>query len=719
MYECNICKNIFDDTMYNEHMNNHENICSEKQIDIVPILKLSHLENGNWNRHFVYKCNICYEKFPSENNLIDHEKVHYQRTFNSDCIDLTIDGNESTVQTVPLNLIVKRKPPDLETYTDVSSMRASSNIGNLSSMPTYINYENTTQGKNMSNFGCAICKKSPMDRHSFALHMINHQEYNRYDCIVCDIKFPTIILWTKHMMYHQKQIDLKKLSESQIVPNKIVPNISNTTNSEGAESQVHIATLGYRINGPSSNNMECEYENSCNNYIIHLDNSVPKQKREFSCSICKKIFKSQIGLTNHQAIHIKVREFSCKYCSKTFITKCSWINHEKTHILGNNVQFLNNTESMNVEPIETQNGIQQYTCYICKNQFINCCYWTNHMKLQHMINAKCPRLANHPSDSSNAVVSTNDDDTVNGPKIDPPVTLHANFHENINRSLYCTVCNKQFPNASVFDFHMHIHFENKPYTCRYCNKRFNKKGPFLVHEKIRKCIKKLRNFNGNRSIQKNQPIEMCTTSEDLTNNNHENNNHEDPNRTNLTEEEFKFICDICDTRFSTPQTLFEHRKSHGRIKPHVCKICNTSYASRYHWNRHLKLHVKPTQAYSKKESGPTPDDNQNQCTICHKSFTNITNLRRHHTICHIVNIKAIYCNICGKTYKNEHSYNEHMGFKHKILLQNNVKTGTGNNEARQNIVPISKNDIVTYYCQICKDVFSDYHASMNHNCVNN
>lgn len=714
MYECSICKNIVDNAVYNEHIKTHENICTENPINMVPILKLSNLKNGNWNRHFVYKCNICFEKFPSENNLIDHEKVHYQHSFNSDCIDLTINSNDSTVQTVPLNLIVKRKPKDLNIYTDDFSTRSSSNISNISSISAYNNYENKIQGKNISNFECAICKKFSMDQHSFALHMINHKENNRYDCIVCDIKFPTIILWTKHMMYHQEQIDLKKIPKSQITPNEIEPNISDTTNSENAESQVHIATLKNRKDEPSSNNMECELKNTYNNYIT-LDNSVPKQKQEFICNICKNIFTSKIGLTNHQCTHIKIREFSCKYCNKTFITKGPWINHEKTHIWSNNVQ-INNTESKKPELIETQNGINQYTCYICKNEFTNCCYWTNHMKVRHMINAKCPRLANYSSDSSNAIGNTYEDGAVNRPDIDLPVTEHTNFHENINQTLYCTVCNKQFSNASVFDFHMHIHFGNKPYKCRYCDKQFNTKGPFLVHEKTRKCIKKIKNVHGDPSTLKNQPIEMCNTSEELTNNNHENNNHDDPNRTISIEEEFKFSCDICDMRFSTPQTLFTHRKTHGRIKPHVCKICNTSYASKYHWNRHLKIHVKRTQAHIQKESCPTPGDNRNQCKICYKSFNNITNLRRHHTICHIVNMKAIHCSICGKTYKNEHSYKEHMRFKHKILLPNDVKIS---NDARQNIVPMSKNGIVNYFCKICKVIFSDYMSSMNHSCVNN
>lgn len=46
---------------------------------------------------------------------------------------------------------------------------------------------------------------------------------------------------------------------------------------------------------------------------------------------------------------------------------------------------------------------------------------------------------------------------------------------------------------------------------------------------------------------------------------------------------------------------------------------------------------------------------------------------RHHTIIHIINIKAIHCKNCGKKFKNEHAYKNHMRFKHEILLSNDKK----------------------------------------------
>lgn len=133
-------------------------------------------------------------------------------------------------------------------------------------------------------------------------------------------------------------------------------------------------------------------------------------------------------------------------------------------------------------------------------------------------------------------------------------------------------------------------------------------------------------------------------------------------------------CYVCGKRFSHTRNLKLHMKTHVFHPNHSCKVCGRKFVHRHHLNLHTELHLREKFL----------------CVICNKGFNKLYQFVRHRKLhprsCTSRNKKDVklskrgkiylkkgvrwkttpherkpcLCHICGKMFKLESDYNNHM-----------------------------------------------------------
>lgn len=588
----------------------------------------------------------------------------------------TDDDNIPCIETVYFSI---RKIPKVECYSSVAN--------NVNCAPV---------SQNNILFICNICNKSSFtDRHSFALHMSRHSECGLHECIVCDKKFEDVLPWENHMADHQQRISLN-LSSPNINYSSMRPNTLNASNSESIEPQVVHPFLENKDNTFSSK-VNVNVRDVHTNVSVKVNNS--KQSEQYVTNTsCKKEFLSQLKLQAHHNNNLK--PFSCKYCGRTFSSKGPCTNHEKSHNpMNKRSLFSQNEGNKKLELVETEhhkklkpNKRNAFNCHLCKKKFPMRCYWTNHMKLRHKINPNFPKkldnLSIRKKYGNNKKSVDKSVKFVVEHKEKPPVPVDQtlnNSAQNIN-SDYCTICERKFAHRAALISHMNIHSDHKPYECKYCDRKFNMKGPFTRHVNTHKYQNEVYVSHDSKNSKKtNVTVDKQIKVENLGdskcvygafNGNQKVKNLTQPSR-------LWFICDVCEKKFSTPDLLIIHRKSHPHVGPYSCKLCNKSYSIRHRWNRHLKFHylrhkhnknLKSNQQINNINLNLSKLKNSQQ--IVHEKKGLFLSNESHNTksiLLHPTTVldngnntkSALECSICNKTYSTMYNKKIHMETIHK------------------------------------------------------
>ncbi|KAJ3343040.1 hypothetical protein HDU93_000210 [Gonapodya sp. JEL0774] len=104
-------------------------------------------------------------------------------------------------------------------------------------------------------------------------------------------------------------------------------------------------------------------------------------------------------------------------------------------------------------------------------------------------------------------------------------------------------CNRAFSRRADCVRHIKIHFNDRPWECKFCDKRFIQRHALIVHS---------RSHTGHRP----------------------------------------YICDDCGRSFSEASSLSRHRRAHSDSRPFHCPSsgCEKTFARRSTLNRHLRVH---------------------------------------------------------------------------------------------------------------------------------
>lgn len=492
---------------------------------------------------------------------------------------------------------------------------------NTSSIVT--NYNREQKMQNNVKFICNICKKSPSTNiHSFALHMSDHRECNLHECVVCDKKFGTVLLWTNHMSYHQDQIKLIN-SESQTVSKTIETNILTSTSeiNKAITPQVHpktSMTLRNRENRTSVKNY-CEIDD----LYLDIDNIqgvYNDKKSKNRCNTCNNVFPCALTLMAHQTLHNnQLKSIETQYDNP--VSRPSPLtNHKKSHIKVNKnipekvtkLTNLNNELGNIKNDEEYVNKFKKSSfCFICKKQFIHRGSLSNHMRMHSNQQYKC-RYCNKIFNYKKSYIShekshnyqknkrkvnnihfnekhieVNEDkqkendqhslfvnDEFNDSQLDKNLTDYVN--ETINdESIFCSICNKQFSHRITYFNHMKSH-SNPIHKCQYCDREFNYKNACISHEKSHRYKKKQKinnthlNYINNKINTDEQQKENCDDS--MFGNGKFN---DTPINTNNSS-----YCSICKKKFSHRGAFSNHMKSHTINLRYECQHCDRIFSAK-------------------------------------------------------------------------------------------------------------------------------------------
>ncbi|XP_068673393.1 zinc finger protein 239-like isoform X3 [Montipora foliosa] len=144
-----------------------------------------------------------------------------------------------------------------------------------------------------------------------------------------------------------------------------------------------------------------------------------------------------------------------------------------------------------------------------------------------------------------------------------------------------------------------------------------------------------------------------------------------------TQQEHRILqCPWCQEKFSCPNKLASHLRSHPEIDPLKCPVCSKEYASSTSLRIHLRIHT-----------GEKPFT----CSLCNKSFNQSSHLTTHMRV--HTGEKPYKCPQCPKTFGQSSHLTLHVrvhngekpfhcgfcskGFSHSSALSTHMRTHTG------------------------------------------
>ena len=155
-----------------------------------------------------------------------------------------------------------------------------------------------------------------------------------------------------------------------------------------------------------------------------------KQKM-LSCTMCTKLFISEVELSEHMKVHKKSKEFHCNICKCSFVTKHTLRRHESrrhnkdSKFSCDYCREMFSSSAKLARHVVAHAGSRPFTCNICTKSFI-----LSHHLSQHM-------------------------------------GIHAP-----EKLFTCHHCARSYTRRDSLDIHMRIHTGVRPYGCSACFKTF-------------------------------------------------------------------------------------------------------------------------------------------------------------------------------------------------------------------------------------------------------
>ena len=180
-------------------------------------------------------------------------------------------------------------------------------------------------------------------------------------------------------------------------------------------------------------------------------------------------------------------------------------------------------------------------------------------------------------------------------------------------SRQCKVCGSVFKRRRYLESHMTIHTGEKPYSCRFCDKKFRDKYWCHMHELGHKGQLPQCPVCGGRYASLAAHLSVHST------------------------DNFNHICSVCKRAFRKANALKKHMLVHTGERQYTCQDCGRQYKT----CTHLKLHIRTVHAKEKNHA----------CSVCGKLFSQNTGLQAH--MCVHTNERPYHCETCYKAFKSK------------------------------------------------------------------
>ncbi|XP_050400023.1 zinc finger protein OZF [Patella vulgata] len=272
-----------------------------------PTLKAYTNERNDANSQ--YGCHICNTTFQYKQEIINHLKIHEDKSKPSS------QSNEKTLNcelcdksfktTAGLNLHVKTHNGDKPIDCDICGKSFKTSVG------LNLHIQSHSGEKPID---CEVCGKSFSSKAHLTYHLRTHFGKKSYHCDYCTKAFASNTLLTRHIRTHTGEKPFK----CEVCNKSFSENGSLTKH-----MRIHAVEQPYKC---GECNKTFTYKHNLENHLmLHTGH------RPYSCETCGKGFRFAGDLTVHIRIHTGEKPFTCDVCSKGFVTKSKLTRHALYH----------------------------------------------------------------------------------------------------------------------------------------------------------------------------------------------------------------------------------------------------------------------------------------------------------------------------------------------------------------------------------------------------
>lgn len=312
-FPCDVCNHVASSlASLNSHKLSH-NVATEIKVEQISARK---------------QCSFCYRRFPPYVNMAKHIAVKHSGRLPYTCSIcnkrfknlLTLKSHMNSVHALlyphscdicPLRysdfaLLLRHKlrVHSISLKEPVQSHTVGELVHNDSSQSI-----NTVIREKEKEFSCTQCPFQTNNENVLNNHMSLHSLDRRYQCSVCQKRFPTQGVCNAHLRRVHSEFANREYSRSV------------------RKAEVHITDKEIQLE-LSCNTCKRTFE-SRTGYTKHM--GFHNTRRPAACKICKLRFKTKSDLAHHQKYHKSKHIYVCKKCNWRFARKDSYNCHMKTH----------------------------------------------------------------------------------------------------------------------------------------------------------------------------------------------------------------------------------------------------------------------------------------------------------------------------------------------------------------------------------------------------